>query len=77
VQAEKFDAEAKYIQRWVPELRGLKAKDTFEPIKRLGAAKVRSLGYYAPIVQHAAARDRAVAAYGMKEEGNKGGNRRR
>jgi deoxyribodipyrimidine photo-lyase len=72
LQAERFDKEANYIQRWVPELRGLKAKDTFEPTKRLGSGKVRKMGYYAPIVDHVTARKRAIAAFkdnAGKEEG--------
>ncbi len=59
-QGVKFDPLGKYVHRWVPELRHLPAPVVHEPwISHPGGVP----GYPAPIVDHAAARVRALAAY--------------
>ena len=66
-QGERFDPEGSYVKRWVPELAGLEAKWIHKPWQApplvLTAAGVR-LGesYPEPIVDHGAARARALAA---------------
>lgn len=68
LQGEKFDPEGGYVRRWVPELARLPAKWIHRPWEApaevLGAAGV-TLGqnYPAPIVDHAAARAAALAAF--------------
>jgi len=68
LQGEKFDPEGDYVRRWVPELEKLDAayihKPWAAPEKVLKEAGVK-LGttYPTPIVDHAAARERALAAY--------------
>ena len=68
LQGEKFDSEGVYVRRFVPELARLKAKWIHRPWEApeavLEAAGVR-LGetYPRPMVDHAAARARALAAY--------------
>jgi deoxyribodipyrimidine photo-lyase len=63
LQAQKFDPEGRYVRRWVPELARLPAAHLhtpwLAPASALQAAGVR-LGrdYPAPIVDHAAARQR-------------------
>ena len=59
MQAKKFDSQAKFIQRYVPELRGLAAKAVFEPWK------VDGHDYVAPIVEHKFARQRALDAFSV------------
>lgn len=66
-QAEKFDADAAYIKRWVPELSGLPADYAREPWKApplllASSGVVLGKSYPSPIVEHTAARDRALAA---------------
>lgn len=53
-QSAKFDAAA-YIRRWVPELEALSDTQIHDPA-------IRPAGYPAPIVDHAAARARALGA---------------
>jgi deoxyribodipyrimidine photo-lyase len=67
-QAQRFDPDGDYVRRWVPELAGVVGGSVHAPWKLgpldLAAAGV-SLGdaYPEPIVDHAAARERVLAAY--------------
>ena len=67
-QGQKFDGKGEYIRRFVPELAGLSDRDIHSPWTA-GAAALEKAGvtlgktYPAPIVDHAEARDRALAAY--------------
>lgn len=69
LQSEKFDNEATYIRKWIPELKGLSNKNIIEPdqasAEALEDARV-VLGetYPFPIVTHKAGRTRALLAYG-------------
>ena len=67
-QGKKFDPDGAYVRRWIPELAKL-SNDAIHcpweaPPLELHAAGV-TLGntYPAPMVDHAAARDAALAAY--------------
>lgn len=68
VQGEKFDPDGDYVRRWVPELRNLLGRAIHAPwllsTDVLSAAGV-TLGstYPLPIVDHAAARARALHAF--------------
>ncbi|MCG8503204.1 MAG: DNA photolyase family protein [Sphingomonadales bacterium] len=68
MQAEKFDPDGTYIRRWVPELARLAAAHVHVPWtapREVLAEAGILLGetYPRPIVDHAAARARALAAY--------------
>jgi deoxyribodipyrimidine photo-lyase len=68
LQAEKFDPDGAYVRRWVPELAKVPAKHIHSPHlmpaqeqERAGA--IIGADYPAPIVDHAAARERVLAAF--------------
>jgi deoxyribodipyrimidine photo-lyase len=68
LQAEKFDPDGAYVRRWVPELARLAAAETHAPWRASTEALARAgvvLGkiYPKPIVDHAFARARALAAF--------------
>ncbi|TDB37022.1 MAG: deoxyribodipyrimidine photo-lyase [Actinobacteria bacterium] len=69
IQGERFDPDGAYVKQWVPELEGMPPgwvhRPWSAPTSVLAAAGV-TLGrtYPHPIVDHAAARLRALAVYG-------------
>ena len=68
-QGQKFDRRGDYVRRWVPEIAALPDKYLHEPVAApaevLAAAGI-TLGedYPKPIVEHKAAREAALDAYG-------------
>ena len=68
LQGEKFDPEGAYVRRWVPELAGLPNSCLHKPWEA-SAEILRAAGitpgktYPKPMVEHAAARARALAAF--------------
>ncbi len=69
LQGEKFDPDGTYVKTFVPELQDMPAKFVHRPFEA-PAAVLKTAGvtlgeaYPKPIVDHAKARDRALAAYG-------------
>ncbi|HQS16652.1 deoxyribodipyrimidine photo-lyase [Reyranella sp.] len=59
LQGEKFDPDGDYVRRWVPELAHLPSNTIHRPWEAAVPASV----YPARIVEHGAARDRALAAF--------------
>jgi len=78
LQSKKFDPDGEYIRRWVPELRGVPDRLIHEPW-RMTAADQRAAGcvigadYPAPIVDHRAQRELALARYRAAEPPRAGG----
>ncbi len=64
-QSKRHDPQARYIQTWVPELRGLPAGLLLDPPKD---GRPIAPGYPAPIVDHAAERDRTLALFARHKE---------
>lgn len=67
-QSRRFDPEGDYLRRWVPELRGLGGESVHAPWEAgpldLAAGRVvLDDTYPSPIVDHAMARERVIAAY--------------
>ena len=66
-QGNRFDPNGDYVRTWVPELSTLSAKDIHEPVevdrqRLLNAGITLGREYPQPIVDHAQARQRALAA---------------
>lgn len=58
-QSRRFDPDAEFIARWLPELAGLPAKSRHQP----NAEQRRQTGYPPAIVEHRRARERALEAF--------------
>ncbi len=74
LQAEKFDPDGAYTRRWVPELARLDGPEIHAPWRVSTEALARAgvvLGqtYPKPIVDHAQARSRALAAFAAMRSG--------
>lgn len=61
LQAQRYDPHGLYIRRWVPELAGLADVELAVPWQ--AAASARGGTYPRPLVDHAVARARALAAF--------------
>ena len=61
LQGEKLDPDGTYVRRWVPELADTPTPFVHRPWE--APPMLRPRGYPAPMVDHAAARDRALAAF--------------
>jgi len=72
LQGAKFDPNGEYVRRWVPELATVPDAFIHHPWD-MPSAEQRRLGvqigadYPAPIVDHAAARERVLSAYGASK----------
>ncbi len=79
LQGEKFDAAGDYVRRWVPELARMPAhylhSPWLAPAEVLAQAGVRLGGTYPrPIVDHATARNEALAAFqALRSPSGRGG----
>ncbi|MGB2337409.1 MAG: FAD-binding domain-containing protein, partial [Alcanivorax sp.] len=58
-QSQRFDAQGRFIARWVPELNGLDSKQIHEPWKQ----PLLAPDYPPPIVPHAGVRERVTTAF--------------
>ncbi|MDX1520654.1 MAG: FAD-binding domain-containing protein, partial [Anaerolineae bacterium] len=73
-QSKKYDPDGNFIRRWVPELANVPPKFIHEPAQMPAGIQQKArciIGqdYPEPIVDHAAARERALDVYGQTKEG--------
>jgi deoxyribodipyrimidine photo-lyase len=72
-QGKKYDPQGDYVRRWVPELASVPDRFIHEPWK-MPVQTQQSVGcvigqnYSNPIVDHARARERALAAYAKAKQ---------
>jgi deoxyribodipyrimidine photo-lyase len=66
LQGERFDPEGRWVRRWVPEIAGLPDAFVHRPWEAPGGLPP---GYPVPIVDHATARARALAAFADRPRG--------
>ena len=69
-QSEKFDAEGRFIKRYLPQLAGFNAREIhapwlIPPLRQQAAGCVIGTDYPAPVVDHAQARERTLARYAV------------
>jgi deoxyribodipyrimidine photo-lyase len=69
IQGKKFDAQGEYVRRFVPELKNVPDETIHEPWKMSEEMQKKvgcmiGVDYPLPIVDHAEARERALARYG-------------
>lgn len=63
-QGERFDAQGAYVKHWVPELKDVPAQRLFKAaVSRQGELLSDSADYPSPMVDHKAARERALAFF--------------
>ncbi len=72
-QGQKFDPDGGYVRRWAPELARVPAKYihapwTMPPSEQRRAGCIIGSDYPAPIIDHAFARERTLAAYAQAKE---------
>jgi len=67
LQGQRFDPAGAYVRRWVPELADLPDALIHQPWKAPRELLAKT-GYPGPIVDHKAARDRALAAFASIKE---------
>jgi deoxyribodipyrimidine photo-lyase len=63
IQSEKFDPDAKYIKKWIPELENIPAKDLHKWESRYVNYNLGDVNYIPPIVNYKEARERSVKMY--------------
>lgn len=66
-QSSKFDAEGRFIKKWCPELAKLNGPELHEP--GLLGLRRHTVDYPEPVVDHAAARERVLRAFGAENKG--------
>jgi deoxyribodipyrimidine photo-lyase len=63
LQSQKFDGDASYIKKWLPELEEVPAKHLHDWNKHYPNYNLAELNYVAPIVDYKEARKESVEMY--------------
>ena len=62
-QGEKFDKEALYIKKWLPDLKDIPSKDLHHWESEYGKYDLKILNYTKPIVEYKKARQESIEMY--------------
>lgn len=63
IQSAKFDPDAEYIKKWVPELKDVEAKDIHKWYKMYQAEKYDDIKYSSPIVSYEEQKEKMLKLY--------------
>jgi deoxyribodipyrimidine photo-lyase len=63
LQSEKYDKDAEYIKKWLPQLKDIPSKELHEWDKYCDNYDVKKLGYYKPVVEYKKAREESIKMY--------------
>jgi deoxyribodipyrimidine photo-lyase len=63
LQSSRFDPNAEYIKKWIPELEGIPAKELHEWDKHCNKYNTKQLGYAKPVVDYKSAREHSIKQY--------------
>ena len=63
LQGEKFDKDAKYIKKWLPQLKDIPANELNNWEKHYKKYDLKKINYYKPIVDYKDARQKSVKMY--------------
>jgi deoxyribodipyrimidine photo-lyase len=63
IQSEKFDVDAKYIKKWIPQLKDIPAQELHNWSDYCQNYDLKQLNYVEPIVDYKEARERSVKMY--------------
>lgn len=63
IQSAKFDPEAEYIKKWVPELKDVAAKDIHKWFKMYGEEKYKDVKYGEPMVSYDEQKEKMLKLY--------------
>ena len=63
LQSKKYDADAKYIKKWLPNLKNIPANELHNWQKYYEKYDLKKLGYYKPIVNYEIGREKSIKMY--------------
>ena len=66
LQSKKYDPDAEYIKKWIPELEHVSAKEIHEWDKYCDNHDIKKIGYFKPIVEYKKAREKSIKMYKNK-----------
>ena len=66
LQSDKFDPDAKYIKKWLPQLKDIPSKELHKWDKFYQNYNLKDIKYYKPVVDYSEARQKSIKMYTSK-----------
>ena len=63
IQSKKFDKDANYIKKWIPELKNIPSKELHQWDKYCDNYDLKKINYYEPVVNYKNARKKSIDMY--------------